>query len=74
MNQREIKRLIVVETRQKTLIKTVDEVRDDVRDILENHLPHIREELAVNKLKIGLVTGAAAFLATFLGTRLLEAL
>jgi len=68
------RKVAILKTDQKHIRTDVKDLRTDVKEILENHLPHIKEELAVNKVKIALVTGAAAFLATFIATRLLEAL
>ena len=57
-------RLARVETRVEGIKEDLDSVREDVKDILTNHLPHLREEISSNKLKIALIAGAAAFLGS----------
>ena len=40
-------------------LDTIDEVKDDVKEIMTNDLPHIREEIATLKVKAG-IWGAIA--------------
>lgn len=61
MNHNETDRIIKVEVRLDNLEVVVKEVRVDIKKVLENELPHIRQEIQANKYKIAAMTGAAAF-------------
>lgn len=84
MKKSESERLVRVETKMVGLEKKMDTVCIDVKKILTNHLPHIKTEIsnlrtdiAVSKVKVGLITGTVAIIVatviTFLVTKLLEA-
>jgi len=64
MNGKEIERLASLETTTDVLVDDVKEVKGDIKDILTNHLPHIKQEIQSNKLKIAAITGAAAFVGS----------
>ena len=79
MNHKESIKIAKLEENQKNTEKKVDDIGDDVKAVIENHLPHIQKQISdleakieVNKVKIALIVGAAAFLATIIANKLLE--
>ena len=64
MNKNELQRLVKVETRLDGVCKKLDSLRGKVDKLMENHLPHIRQEIAelktevkVNSVKVAAIVG-----------------
>jgi len=64
MNGKEIERLAVLETKTVAMASEVGEVKSDVKEIMTNHLPHIKQEIQSNKFKIAAIAGGAAFVGS----------
>ena len=54
--------------RVEKLEKSVDELHSDMDELFRNHIPHLREEIHVNKWKIAALTA----ILTAIGGKLLD--
>ena len=52
-------RMSVMETK----VSRIEIIESDVKEILENHLPHIRQDLALSRQKLAILVGTASAIA-----------
>lgn len=72
-------RMAVIETEQRGIIFEVIEVKKDVKAVLENHLPHIKEQIEnvddkVDKIgwKVGVIVGIGAMIGSAILSRFID--
>ena len=55
-------RITSLEAEMRGVKEAVGGVQADVRDLLENHLPHLRQEISNQKFQIALIVAVAVWL------------
>jgi len=62
MNSKETDRIIILEVQMGNFEKALEEVKNDVKEILTNHLPHLSNQIAVLTVKVAIGAGVASLI------------